>query len=135
MGAYFRVLGHSWWPEEMPSEEEYAEAEANLERAGWYMDCVLTHCAPTSITKAIDPGYHTDTLTDFLESVSPTVIISPRFFRTGGRRRWSWGSSPYEQSTILIDSLSFPAVLSSKLIPCAVISFIQSDKYSLDIFE
>ena len=34
MNAMFRVLGHSWWPEEMPSETEYAEAEANLERSG-----------------------------------------------------------------------------------------------------
>ena len=69
MGAYFRVLGHSWWPEEMPSEAEYAETEANLERVGGHIDCILTHCAPTSITRAIDPGYHADKLTDFLESV------------------------------------------------------------------
>ena len=46
MNARFRVLGRSWWPEEMPSEAEYAEAETNLDRAGWCVDCVLTHCAP-----------------------------------------------------------------------------------------
>ena len=69
MGAYFRVLGLSWWPEEMPSDEEYAEAEANLERVGWNVDCVLTHCAPISVTKALDPSYRPDRLTDFLESV------------------------------------------------------------------
>ena len=69
MGAYFRVLGHSWWPEEMPSEAECAEAEANLERAGWRVDFVLTHCAPTSVTRALDPSYRPDRLTDFLESV------------------------------------------------------------------
>ena len=69
MGAYFRVLGLSWWPEEMPSEAEYAEAEASLDRVGWRVDCVLTHCAPTSVTKALDPYYHADRLTDFLETV------------------------------------------------------------------
>ena len=69
MRAYFRVLGQSWWREEMPSDEEYAEAEANLERTGWSVDCVLTHCAPTSVTKAIDPSYQPDKMTDFLESV------------------------------------------------------------------
>lgn len=67
MGAYFRVLGQSWWPEEMPSEAEYAEAEANLERAGWTVDCVRTHCAPTSVTKVLDPSYQPDKLTDFLK--------------------------------------------------------------------
>ena len=69
MGAWFRVLGHSWWPAEMPSETEYAEAETNLERIGWHVDFVLTHCAPSSITKTIDPGYQPDKLTNFLETV------------------------------------------------------------------
>ena len=69
MGAYFRVLGHSWWPEEMPSEAEYVEAEANLERTGWRVDFVLTHCAPTSVIKALNPRYQPDRLTDFLESI------------------------------------------------------------------
>ena len=69
IGAYFRVLGQSWWPEEMPSDEEYAEAVANLEWAEWSVDCILTHCAPTSVTKAFDPSYQPDKLTDFLETV------------------------------------------------------------------
>lgn len=80
MGAYFRVLGHSWWPEEMPSDEEYAEAEANLERARWSVDCVLTHCAPTSVTKALDPSYQPDKLTDFLESVRKRCWFSRWFY-------------------------------------------------------
>lgn len=69
MNALFRVRGHSWWPEEMPSEAEYVEAEARLDRVGWRVDCVLTHCAPTSATKALDPYYHADRLTDFLETI------------------------------------------------------------------
>ena len=69
MNALFRVLGHSWWPEEIPSEAEYAEAKANLERTGWRVDCVLTHCAPTSVTKTLNPSYLPDKLTDFLEMV------------------------------------------------------------------
>ena len=69
INAMFRVLGHSWWPEEMPSEAEYAEAEASLERSRWRVDCVLTHCAPTSVTKTLNPSYLPDKLTDFLEMV------------------------------------------------------------------
>ena len=45
----FRVKGVSWWPEELPSDAEYEEAVKNLDEAGWKVDCVLTHCAPTSI--------------------------------------------------------------------------------------
>ena len=79
MNARFRVLGHSWWPEEMPSEVEYAEAEANLERAGWCVDCVLTHCAPTSIVQRLNQYYQPDKLTDFLETVKQRCRFSTWF--------------------------------------------------------
>lgn len=65
----FRVLGQSWWPEELPSDREYAEALTNLEKAEWCVDCILTHCAPTSIAQKIDQHNEADQLTDFLESV------------------------------------------------------------------
>ena len=65
----FRVKGVSWWPEEMPSNTEYAEAVRNLERANRQVDCILTHCAPTSIVEKLNRGYTPDRLTDFLETV------------------------------------------------------------------
>src|SRR5699024_8684558 len=34
-GAAFRVNHRSWWKEELPAPEEYQQARANLERAGW----------------------------------------------------------------------------------------------------
>lgn len=80
MNALFRVLGHSWWPEEMPSDAEYAEAEANLERAGWSVDCVLTHCAPTSIAQEMNRHYQPDKLTDFLQMVKRRCQFSQWFF-------------------------------------------------------
>ena len=68
-GAQFRVNHHSWWAEEMPSDEEYAEALVNLEKVGWRVDCILTHCCPTSIAKKISAHYKADRLTDFLEEI------------------------------------------------------------------
>lgn len=65
----FRVKGASWWSEELPSDEEYAEAVRNLERANWKVDCVLTHCAPTSVVKKLNESYASDRLTDFLQTV------------------------------------------------------------------
>ena len=78
--AMFRVKGVSWWPEELPSPEEYGEALANLERADWAVDCVLTHCAPSSIVKKLDPDYGTDGLTDFLETVRQRCHFAWWFF-------------------------------------------------------
>ena len=79
MRSYFRVLGQSWWSEEMPSDEEYAEAEANLEQAGWSVDCVLAHCLPSSIAMDLDPSSQPDKLTDFLESVKDRCQFSQWF--------------------------------------------------------
>lgn len=68
--GFFRVLGRSWWPEELPSDEEYNEALQTLERIGWKADYVITHCAPTSIARIMNRNYQPDALTDFLELVN-----------------------------------------------------------------
>ena len=67
--AVFRVKGVSWWPEELPSDEEYEEARRNLDAHGWAIDYVLTHCAPTSIARKIIPDGQEDRLMEFLEEV------------------------------------------------------------------
>lgn len=71
MGARFRVDHISWWGEELPAQEEYATARANLDRVDWRVDYVITHCAPTGVANVIGKGsYLPDRLTDFLEEVS-----------------------------------------------------------------
>lgn len=65
----FRVNHYSWWKEELPSDEEYAEARKTLERIGWAADYIITHCAPNSIVKKVNPDYTFDRLTTFLEKI------------------------------------------------------------------
>lgn len=48
-GTPFRINHRSWWKEELPSPEEYLEARRNLDKTGWGVDYIITHCAPTSI--------------------------------------------------------------------------------------
>ncbi len=43
----YRIQGESWWPEEMPSDEEYRNAARNLENCGFKVDYILTHTAPS----------------------------------------------------------------------------------------
>lgn len=62
----FRVKGVSWWPEELPSDAEYATAIEALDRAGWKADYVINHCAPTSVMQKLNSEYQADPLTDFL---------------------------------------------------------------------
>ena len=73
-GAMFRVKGQTWWPEELPSQEEYAEAEHNLDACGREVDLIVTHCAPTSISDLLSGGmFKHDALTDYLETVKQSV--------------------------------------------------------------
>ena len=54
----YRVNHLSWWEEELPSEEEYQTARANLDRAGWEVDYIITHCCPTSIQNIFGGGLY-----------------------------------------------------------------------------
>lgn len=73
-GAFFRVKGVSWWPQELPSAEELDWAWANLRAHELSVDVVITHCAPTALQERIARRLHNETypvnaLTDFLQRV------------------------------------------------------------------
>ena len=76
----FRVLGRSWWPEELPSDEEYHTALKTLERTNWQVDYVITHCASTRIALSMDRHNEADHLTEFLEMVDRRLKYEYWFF-------------------------------------------------------
>ncbi len=79
--ALFRIDHLSWWKEEMPSETEMAEGLKNLEKAGNKVDCILSHCAPTSIQDVFSGGlYEHDTLTDYFEKIRRLCDFKLWFF-------------------------------------------------------
>ena len=67
--ARYRINHISWWAQELPSDEEYAEARRNLDAVGWQVDYIITHCAPTSIALMGTRHNEADRLTDFLQEV------------------------------------------------------------------
>ena len=80
-GALYRVNHRSWWKEELPSEEEYRTARANLDRYDWKVDYIVTHCGPTSVQDELSGGfYKADALTDFLEEVADGCQFKYWFF-------------------------------------------------------
>lgn len=80
-GALYRVNHRSWWAAELPSEEEYQTAQANLERHGWAVEYIITHCCPTSVLDAIGRGmFQSDPSTDFLEEVAQRCRFRHWFF-------------------------------------------------------
>lgn len=65
----YRRRGVSWWPEELPSEQEYSTAIWNLSAHNWQVDYVLTHDLPTKQLKEVDPYYEPYVLTDWLNGI------------------------------------------------------------------
>ena len=65
----YRVLGQSWWPEELPSKDEYTRARQNLDKHDWAVDYIITHCAPTDLALTINRHNKVDPLTDFLQEI------------------------------------------------------------------
>jgi hypothetical protein len=43
-----RKEGKNWWPEELPTQEDYDNACRNLDKIGWVVDHVITHTCPLS---------------------------------------------------------------------------------------
>lgn len=53
----------------------------NLEKAGNKVDCIISHCAPTSIPDVFSRGvYEHDTLTDYFEKIRRLCDFNLWFF-------------------------------------------------------
>ncbi len=77
----FRINHQSWWKQEIPSEEDMEEGRRNLDRVGWKVDVVLTHCAPTPINNWDDPEFYPpNILTDYLKEISEKLTFRKWFF-------------------------------------------------------
>lgn len=66
---YMRRRNVSWWEEELPNNDDYKTATANLERVGYHVDYVLTHQIPVSTIYSMNhsPDPHDRELTGFLD--------------------------------------------------------------------
>lgn len=73
----YRIVGKSWWPEELPSESEKEYALDTLDKSGWKCDYVLTHTPPASVVKAYGKATGEDYIPDdaslFLENVKENL--------------------------------------------------------------
>lgn len=73
-----RTLDRSIWLQELPSDEEYANALTTLEKCNYNVDYVITHCAPTDIQNEIAEvkqnfTYTDNRLTKFFSDIEPKL--------------------------------------------------------------
>lgn len=79
--SLYRVNHVSWWKEELPSAEEYEIARSSLEKHGWKVDYIVTHCCSSSVQDELSGGfYKADALTDFLDEITRRCEFEYHFF-------------------------------------------------------
>ena len=80
-GKMFRVKGASWWPEELPSEEEMTRGKSNLIGRNYHVDFVIAHCLPQEIASAVSMGfYKPDLLTIYFNTLLYEGLSFDRWF-------------------------------------------------------
>lgn len=78
-----RREGIDWWPEEIPTNDEYKEGWRNLEDVDLCVDFILTHTAPMEVVREM--GYDEDPeeeqeLRRFLQKIVDNVSFDAWFF-------------------------------------------------------
>ncbi len=80
----YRILRESWWPEELPSEEEMQEGMRNLEKVNYKVDYVISHCCSTRIQDILDPApyklFAPDVLTEYFEQLEEKLEFTDWYF-------------------------------------------------------
>jgi hypothetical protein len=87
-GAYsldkmYRTEGISWFPEEIPSREEYEEGWSNLKKADFHVDYILSHTGPREVVAAMGYGEMSDDeveLRQFLQRVADNTDFTAWYF-------------------------------------------------------
>lgn len=76
-----RIEGKSWWPQEMPNDEEMNEATRNLEAVNWEVDYILTHTAPEDTMSRFHPDHMREMrLNGFLEFIREKTKYTHWYF-------------------------------------------------------
>ena len=87
-GAYstdkdWRTAGVDWFPEEIPSYEEYEEGLKNLEKHDFTVDYILSHTAPREVAAALGYGEMSDgeiELRRYLQNVADHTDFTAWYF-------------------------------------------------------
>lgn len=84
--AWPNTVGVSWWPEEIPSQEEYDHAMRNLAKHNFRVDYIVSHTCPLHEVPTFmpgvfsRPGYGTDKTEWMLEDFKQIATFSHWFF-------------------------------------------------------
>lgn len=80
---HYRTEGISWFPEEIPTKEEYEEGWNNLEKVDFQVDYILSHTGPREVVAAMGYGEMSDDeveLRQYLQRVADNTEFTAWYF-------------------------------------------------------
>lgn len=78
-GKMYRIKGITWWPEELPSEEEMEFGRQQLLKHNNKVDYVIAHCCPQDIASFM--GYmSSDRLSNYFDDIARTIRFDKWYF-------------------------------------------------------
>ena len=78
-----RTEGLTWFPEEIPNNEEYEEGLSNLKKHNFQVDYILTHTAPFEVASAMGYGELSDDETEirkYLQRIADNTDFTAWYF-------------------------------------------------------
>ena len=78
-GTAVQDKGKWWWPQEIPSIDEWMVATKNLEMHDWEVDFVITHDVPAFVTMRLNGGYRISQVSNMLEQLRQDITYSHWF--------------------------------------------------------
>ena len=80
-GKQFRIKGLTWWPQEMPNEEEMMRGRQILAENNNKVDYIVTHCCPYTVVSVFSRGfYKADNLTAYFDEIAQEVEFDRWYF-------------------------------------------------------
>lgn len=70
-----RKEGKDWWPEEIPSENDYDNACRNLDKVNWKVNHVISHTCPTSMRQNFIRGKKPDPTEAMLQRLLDNGLV------------------------------------------------------------
>lgn len=75
----WRIKDVSWWPQEIPNEDEMRHCMENLAKHDFKVDYIVTHCAPEMMHRLMGYG-DVDACNRFLQKVAEKTTFDKWFF-------------------------------------------------------
>ena len=75
-----RIVGKSWWPQEIPSWGEFERSYINLSQHQFCVDYVLTHTAPMHVIAEMAECRKDDPVSKMLSSIDDAIQYKKWFF-------------------------------------------------------